>query len=328
MRGGEGGGVGSRSSSKAGGAGRAGGSGLGAVRRAGVGKSAAASMSGPKKGAGVVKGVARGSAGLGAVAKSAKTQRAVERHVPGAQVRKALKALKAHGAGKRAGAGKVDLLGDEDGEAEEVYVQVVLKKSPEMARKKAIRIVLPHSPHGAEVGAKGICLIVKDPEEAAREQVAAAGMAGEVGEVIGVSRLRSNYFPYEAKRQLCASYAVFMADDRVIPLLPHLLGKTFFKKKKQPIPLSLKAGGAAAWAREVRAALSAAYLHIREDTCFTLRVARQGMPTQDAVDNVLAGIEGAVSCVPGQWSNVQALYLRSTDSVSLPLFKSLPERGA
>ena len=298
----------------------------GVVRREGSRMRGSVAGLGPRSSKAAVAGTARSwGGGVSGVAKSVKTQRAVERHVPGAQVRKALKALKAYSAGKRAGAEKADLLADEDGDEDEVYVQVVLKKSPEFSRKKAIRIGLPHPPAGALEDGGGICVIVKDPEEAARGVVQEAGI-GAIGEVIGVSRLRSNYFPYEAKRQLCASYAIFMADDRVIPLLPNLLGKAFFKKKKQPIPLSLKAGGADRWKREVKQALCAAYLHIREDTCFTLKVARMGMPTGDAVENVLAGIEGAVSCVPGQWGNVQALYLRCTDSVSLPLFKSLPER--
>ena len=50
--------------------------------------------------------------------------------------------------------------------------------------------------------------------------------------VIGVSKLRDNYKPYEAKRKLCASYDMFLADDRVVPLLPRLLGKKFYETKK------------------------------------------------------------------------------------------------
>jgi len=49
---------------------------------------------------------------------------------------------------------------------------------------------------------------------------------------MGVSKLRQKYKPYEAKRQLCFSYDFFLADERVLPLLPPLLGKVFFDKKK------------------------------------------------------------------------------------------------
>jgi ribosome biogenesis protein UTP30 len=47
-----------------------------------------------------------------------------------------------------------------------------------------------------------------------------------------VSKLKARYKPFEAKRQLCASYDLFLADERVLPLLPPILGKTFFMKKK------------------------------------------------------------------------------------------------
>ncbi len=50
--------------------------------------------------------------------------------------------------------------------------------------------------------------------------------------MIGVTKLRQKYKPHEAKRQLCAGYDWFLADERVVPLLPKLLGKSFFDKKK------------------------------------------------------------------------------------------------
>ena len=51
-------------------------------------------------------------------------------------------------------------------------------------------------------------------------------MAG-VAKVIGVSKLKGKYEPFEAKRQLCNSYDLFLADDRVVPSLPKLIGDCF-----------------------------------------------------------------------------------------------------
>lgn len=50
--------------------------------------------------------------------------------------------------------------------------------------------------------------------------------------VIGVTKLRKEFKSHEAKRQLCDSYDFFLADDRVLPALPKVLGKAFFQKKK------------------------------------------------------------------------------------------------
>jgi ribosome biogenesis protein UTP30 len=50
--------------------------------------------------------------------------------------------------------------------------------------------------------------------------------------VLGVSKLRSNYKTYEARRKLFKSFDLFLADRRVLLLLPALLGKPFYEKKK------------------------------------------------------------------------------------------------
>ena len=42
------------------------------------------------------------------------------------------------------------------------------------------------------------------------------------------------------------------------------------------------------------------------------------------VENVLAAVEQVVALTPKKWSNVQALHLRSTNSVALPFYNSLP----
>ena len=43
-------------------------------------------------------------------------------------------------------------------------------------------------------------------------------------QVVGVSKLRTKYESHEAKRGLCAAYDLFLADERIIPVLPKLLG--------------------------------------------------------------------------------------------------------
>jgi ribosome biogenesis protein UTP30 len=39
-----------------------------------------------------------------------------------------------------------------------------------------------------------------------------------------VSKLRTKYESHEAKRQLCNSFDLFLADERVLSTLPKLLG--------------------------------------------------------------------------------------------------------
>lgn len=51
-----------------------------------------------------------------------------------------------------------------------------------------------------------------------------------MAKVIGISKLKGKYEPFEAKRQLCNSYDLFVADDRIVPSLPKLIGTLHFKK--------------------------------------------------------------------------------------------------
>lgn len=45
-----------------------------------------------------------------------------------------------------------------------------------------------------------------------------------VAKVVGLSKLKTKYESHESKRQLCAAYDLFVADERIIPSLPKLLG--------------------------------------------------------------------------------------------------------
>ena len=51
-----------------------------------------------------------------------------------------------------------------------------------------------------------------------------AGQAAGVAKVIGTSKLRTKYESHEAKRNLCAAYDLFLADERILFSLPKLLG--------------------------------------------------------------------------------------------------------
>ena len=53
-----------------------------------------------------------------------------------------------------------------------------------------------------------------------------------ISRVVGIKKLKGKFNPFEARRMLLRENGLFLADDRVIPLLPKLLGKAFFNAKK------------------------------------------------------------------------------------------------
>lgn len=111
-----------------------------------------------------------------------------------------------------------------------------------------LRSSLPHPIYTRD--GMDVCLITKDPQRTFKDRLIANPIPNvtKVGErlhcracaralaacaqVIGVSKLREKYKQYEERRKLLATFSLFLSDDRVIPLLPALLGSKFFQKKK------------------------------------------------------------------------------------------------
>jgi ribosome biogenesis protein UTP30 len=143
-----------------------------------------------------------------------------------------------------------------------------------------------------------------------------------VAKVVGLSKLKTKYESHEAKRTLCNSYDLFVADERVLPSLPKLIGKSFFKKKKQPVPVRLTGKD---WGAAVRKACDATYLFWTGGSSLNVRVARASHTEDECVANVMAAVAAAVGHVPKKWEGVTSMYLKTAESVALPIFQAVPE---
>ena len=98
-----------------------------------------------------------------------------------------------------------------------------------------------------------VCLIVKDLKKGLREDheesvnhfkdlIEEKGVTSEmVNEVISLRQLKVEYKQYEQKLSLVKRYDVFLADTRIMRLLPKFLGKPFYARKKFPVPINLNA---------------------------------------------------------------------------------------
>lgn len=201
-----------------------------------------------------------------------------------------------------------------------IHVQIIaLKKIPEKRGKdKPIPLPLPHPLYSVEE--TEVCLFVKDHKgeghKASKAKVKAEKIPG-IAKVLGLSKLKEKYESHEKKRQLCNSYDLFLADDRILPSLPKYLGKTFFKKKKQPIPVKLAGKD---WAGQVKKACNCTYMHMNGSS-MTIRVARASHSQEECEENVMETITHACKKIPGGFKAVQSLYMKSVDSVALPILQ-------
>lgn len=241
--------------------------------------------------------------------------------VKSTQVAKAVAALAKH-IEKVKSEGKSQLF-EEDGDGETYNLLISTRKVPQKGSNKLVPIKIPHPLLSLDVAE--VCLIVKDHQgeghKEAKKKVAEMEKCG-VAKVLGISKLRNNYKPHEAKRKLCDSYDLFCADARVLPLLPKLLGKAFFKKNRQPVPVDLTKKD---WPAQIRKAAAATYVHMGAGTCINVKVGRSSQSQQEVVANAVAAIAGAVEVVPRKWANVQSIYMKTNESVALPIYNAMPE---
>lgn len=242
-----------------------------------------------------------------------------------AQVAKAVAALRKH-LEKVKAESKAQLFDGEDDGGEAFSVTVSTRRVPQRGSNKLVPIAIPHPL--LDLSTAEVCLIVKDKEgeghKEAKRRVAALEDKCGVAKVLGISKLRNNYKPHEAKRKLCDSYDLFVADARVIPILPKLLGKTFFKKRRQPIPIDATKADLGA---QIRKAAASTYAHAGAGTCLHVKVGKPSMSAKHITENAIAAIEGLVasSCVPRGWANVQAVFMKTNASAALPLYAAMPD---
>ncbi|KAK9389321.1 ribosomal protein L1p/L10e family-domain-containing protein [Lipomyces mesembrius] len=141
---------------------------------------------------------------------------------------------------------KLNLLSDdpsnpEDSEKQALYLVIGSKKylsdKPVM---KPQRITVPHPIYNLDT--TSICLITKDPQRMYKDILLGdenSPVKDRIARIVGISKLKTKFKTFEAKRQLRDDHDLFLADDRVVTMMPELLGKTFISVKKMPVPISV-----------------------------------------------------------------------------------------
>merc|ERR1719233_307221 len=187
-------------------------------------------------------------------------------------------------------------------------------------------IKLPHSPLP---GNKDVCLFVKDLEKGLKVDhegsvqhftnlLADKGVQG-ITKVISLRELKVEYKQFEAKTQLCHMFDQFLADDRIIRLLPQFLGKPFYKRKKLPIQVNLSAKDLPG---EFAKCLNTTILPLKNmGSCSMVTVGMSTLTTTQLIENTTAVIKKLEDKYPGGWINIRSIHINS-GSTSIPLYAS------
>lgn len=263
-----------------------------------------------------------------------------------ANVSRAVNALLVNLANQQENRAKKPKLLDDEGEDEGFFfLQFGLKKIPDAALKtfKGREIALPHPFRKTDDALKNLCIFVKDKDEASKWLTD----SNLKMRVISLQQLRTDFASFESKRLLSQQYEIFLADDRIVTMLPKALGKPFYSgSTKRPLPLRLavKIGGNVSKQKdsfepkEPRAfkgnprlkerivqVVNSTFFYLSGNCC-TMKIAQAN--TNNAaqiVENIIASVDSVVEKgVPGKWSGLQSVFVKTTKSAALPLYECAP----
>ncbi|KAJ1061628.1 hypothetical protein K5549_002663 [Capra hircus] len=232
------------------------------------------------------------------------------------QVKKAVEALLAHSRSRKNANG---LLLNEN---ENFFLMVVLWKIP--SKELRVRLSLPH---GIRSDLADVCLFTKDEPNLSSEQTEhyykkllnKHGIK-TISQIIPLRTLKKEYKAYEAKLRLLGSFDFFITDARIRRLLPSHLGRHFYNRKKVPVSVNLQSK---TLSREINDCIGGTVLNIsKSGSCSTIPIGHTGMPIQHIVENVVAVAKSLSQKLPEKWESMKLLFVKTEQSVSLPVFSS------
>ncbi|KAG9301778.1 hypothetical protein G9A89_003325 [Geosiphon pyriformis] len=196
-----------------------------------------------------------------------------------------------------------------------IWLTIGTKLFSEQGKDKPIKIPLRHALYGPDTE---VCLFTKDPQKDFKELLSQHNVT-RITKVISLDKLRKKYKQFEAKRQLCDAFELFLADERILHRLPKLLGKVFFIKKKQPIPVKLKSGDIKA---EIDRACNSTYLHLSTGTCVAVKIGNVNHSVSQLLENLDLSVPIIVEKLPKKRKNIMSMQIKTGNSVSLPIYNA------
>ncbi|KAL5017819.1 hypothetical protein ScPMuIL_003541 [Solemya velum] len=215
-----------------------------------------------------------------------------------------------------------DLLAEE----QDVQLQFTMKKVPQL-KNKIIKLNLPNPVVSEDAD---VCLFVKDLNKKVKEcdttvhhfkqHLEGAGIDIPI-EVIPLRSLKTEYKPFEAKKNLSNRFDVYLADERIVRLLPSLLGKNFYGRKKHPVQVNLIAD-------DLKTEIERAVTNSRciiggKGPTSMCTVGHTLMPEDDIVENIAQSTKAIGDSIPGGPDNIKNIYIKTRTSVAIPLYLSL-----
>ncbi|TFK93303.1 ribosomal protein L1 [Polyporus arcularius HHB13444] len=233
-------------------------------------------------------------------------------HVSKAQCKRAVEALLTHASKFEEDKAETQLF---SGKEQNVWLVVNTKVMHPEKKLKPARIPVKYPI--VDPRTEPVCLITKDPQREYKDLIAKEGIKF-ISRVVDIRHLKGKWKPFEARRMLLKENGLFLADERVVPLLPGLLGKIFFQAKKQPIPVCITRKDLKG---ELERAVSSTYFHQNQGTCSSVKIGTLSQKPEQVLANLETALPEVVKHIKGGWDNVQSLFIKTNSSAALPIWQ-------
>lgn len=212
----------------------------------------------------------------------------------------------------------------DDNEEHPIYVSITGKKYFGEERKLKPKLIpVKNSIWGSKT--PKTLIFVKDPQRKYKDVLQAEDNK-IVDRVVGVTKLKGKFKPYEARRALKNEYDIILAQEEVIPILPKLLGKAFYGSLAS-VPLSVRFArkdqiSAEAAQKQLDKILGSTWYTLPGSTKLSIRVGTTGQKPEEVAENVKAVVEHFTGGVVDGLEALRTITLKTADSPALPVYET------
>ncbi|KAI7872924.1 ribosomal protein L1/ribosomal biogenesis protein [Spinellus fusiger] len=201
-----------------------------------------------------------------------------------------------------------------------VWLIINVYEAVDLFKSQPVRILLKHS---LQTPGTQRCLITKDPSKPIKDFLTSKNIKG-IHKVLGISKFKKDYSTQEAKKTLMAEYNEFLVDTRILKLMPQVLGKEVYKKRREPMPLDVRKKD---MQKEVIRAVRSTCMEFCTGTCYSVKISSTHLNESQTVENVIGSLQAIVDATYGGADNIRSLMLKTAESLSLPLYEAEGENA-
>jgi len=216
-------------------------------------------------------------------------------------------------------------------EPRKVSLQISLHKIPNLIGAKTVFCKLPHSLHiNDKKENPSICLIVKDVDPKDRDYekttrkyqslVADQSLNSLISMIVPLKQLNLEFRHFEAKRKLCTSFDMFLADKCLHEILFNgsKLGKEFRKRRKMPVEIDVNS---LTLKEDIQNVLYSTSIRLSgRGAIVDINTFLSTHTVEQALANISAVKAELIKHLPGGEANIKSMYLKSTDLLSVPVY--------